>query len=222
MSNNVVRSNNAVKDNIRATVVVVSDRPYHHGNLRETLLEQAVATLRTDGLDALSLRELARQAGVSHAAPRRHFADRQALLDALAIEGFQRLGADLREAASGDDPLQPRLRRAAHAYVAFAVRDAALLELMFAGKHDETIEKASEEAFASVLELILTGQAQAVLAPGDPEQVGLILLSTIHGVAALRVAGVIAPEQLSGLVDDAIGYFLLASRHAEAELADAR
>src|ERR1700727_646957 len=98
----------------------VTDRPSHHGNLRETLLEQAVTTLRTDGLAALSLRELARQAGVSHAAPRRHFADRQALLDALAEAGFERLGAELRSAAAGaGDDFPARLEATAQAYIRF-------------------------------------------------------------------------------------------------------
>lgn len=71
---------------------------YHHGNLRATLLEAAERSLRENGAEQLSLRELAREAGVSHAAPRRHFADRQALLDALAESGFARLGAELRTA----------------------------------------------------------------------------------------------------------------------------
>ena len=76
--------------------MAVTSRPYHHGNLRAALLEQAERTL-ADGGD-LSLRALARQVGVSHAAPRRHFAGKQALLDALAEDGFERLGAELRAA----------------------------------------------------------------------------------------------------------------------------
>src|SRR5450631_3377520 len=80
---------------------VSTERPYHHGNLRTALLEQAERTVLERGVEALSLRELARETGVSHGAPRRHFADRQALLDALAEAGFQRLGAELRGAAEG-------------------------------------------------------------------------------------------------------------------------
>jgi len=76
----------------------MAERPYHHGNLRVVLLAEAERTLREDGIERLSLRDLARQAGVSHAAPRRHFADRQALLDALAVAGFLRLSDELREA----------------------------------------------------------------------------------------------------------------------------
>src|SRR5215472_7707973 len=80
-------------------------RPYHHGNLRTALLDAAERTLRERGVQALSLRELAREVGVSHGAPRRHFPDRQSLLDALAGAGFERLGAELRAAAAaaGED-----------------------------------------------------------------------------------------------------------------------
>src|ERR1700686_3355801 len=96
----------------------VSDRPYHHGNLREALLQAAERTVRERGVQDLSLRELAREIGVSHAAPRRHFPDRQALLDALAEAGFARLGADLRTAGdrAGED-FQAKLRATAAAYL---------------------------------------------------------------------------------------------------------
>src|ERR1700692_3784131 len=83
----------------------VGERPYHHGNLCFALLEQAERTVRERGVQALSLRELARDLGVSHAAPRRHFPDRQALLDALAESGFDRLGSELARAVAqaGED-----------------------------------------------------------------------------------------------------------------------
>jgi AcrR family transcriptional regulator len=188
-------------------------RRYHHGNLREALLEQAMVALRDGGIDELSLRELARAVGVSHAAPRRHFQDRQALLEALAIEGFARLGDDLRAAAAGGDgEFEPTLQRCAHAYVTFATRDAALLEVMFAGKHTESVDEAAAFAFAPILELILRGQAEQILDDGDPERVGLMLLSVIHGIGSLRSAGMLGPEQLEWLVDDAIAHFLRGSR----------
>src|SRR5213592_1296667 len=76
-------------------------RSYHHGNLRAALLEGAERMLAERGSGELSLRELAREVGVSHAAPRRHFPDRQALLDALAEAGFARLGSELRTAVDG-------------------------------------------------------------------------------------------------------------------------
>jgi AcrR family transcriptional regulator len=190
----------------------VTERAYHHGNLRRALLEQAERTVRERGVQDLSLRELAREAGVSHGAPRRHFADRQALLDALAEAGFARLGAELRGAVAGSgDGFESRLRAMATAYVHFATRDAALLELMFAGKHREgsgALHEASEHAFAVMLELIAQGQAQGALEPGEPERVGLVLFATIQGIAALVTGGLVAAEQLDGLVADAVARFL--------------
>src|ERR1700681_1623646 len=139
-----------------------SERPYHHGNLRAALLAQAERTVRERGVQDLSLRELAREVGVSHGAPRRHFPDRQALLDALAEAGFERLGGELRGAFDGaGDDFEARLRANAAAYVRFATRDAALLELMFAGKHrEQSLKEAAERAFSVILELIEQGQAE--------------------------------------------------------------
>src|SRR5258708_30328136 len=136
----------------------MTERPYHDGNWRPALPAQAERTVRERGVQDLSLRELARDVGVSHGAPRRHFPDRQALLDALAEAGFDRLGAELRSAVDGaGEDFQVRLRATAAAYVRFATRDAALLELMFAGKHREeagALREAGDRAFAVILELI--------------------------------------------------------------------
>jgi len=196
----------------------MAERPYHHGRLRTELLAQAERTVRERGVEALSLRELAREAGVSHGAPRRHFADRQALLDALAEAGFARLGAELRGAVAGaGEDFQARLSATAAAYIRFATRDAALLELMFAGKHREpsgSLQVAAEEAFAVLFELIEQGQAEGALQPGEPERVGLVLFATIQGIAALVTGGMIDAGSLDALVADAIAHFLRGSRTA--------
>jgi AcrR family transcriptional regulator len=194
----------------------VNERPYHHGNLRTALLAQAERTVRERGVQDLSLRQLAREVGVSHGAPRRHFPDRQALLDAVAEAGFARLGIELQTAVTGaGENFQARLRATAAAYVRFATRDAALLELMFAGKHREesgTLNEAADRAFSVMLELIQQGQADGALEPGEPERVGLVLFATIQGIAALLNGGMINPEQLDELVADAIAHFLRGSR----------
>jgi AcrR family transcriptional regulator len=197
---------------------MMSERPYHHGALREALLEQAERTVRERGADALSLRELAREVGVSHGAPRRHFPDRQALLDAVAEAGFERLGSELRSAlARAGEDFEPRLRATAAAYVRFATRDPALLELMFAGKHKQAsgaLQKAGERAFSVIRELIEQGQAEGVLEPGEPERVGLVLFATMQGIAALVTGGIVDAAHVEGLVADAITHFLRASRAA--------
>src|SRR5262249_42865731 len=98
IANNVVIDYYVVNVNFGWYAPSVDDPPYHHGRLRAALLTEAERVLREDGIEALSLRELARRAGVSHAAPRRHFTDRQALLDALAEAGFTRLADEMHAA----------------------------------------------------------------------------------------------------------------------------
>jgi len=189
-----------------------TERPYHHGHLRTALLEQAARTVREQGVEELSLRELARQVGVSHSAPRRHFADLQALYTALAEDGFVRLGDQLRTAIEEAGPeFAARLRAAAAAYIRFATSEAALLELMFASKQHENARKlheATERAFAPMLDLIYEGQAAGVLDQVNPERVGLLLFATVQGIASLVTSGIIQAGQVDELVSDASAHFL--------------
>jgi AcrR family transcriptional regulator len=208
----------------------MADRPYHHGHLRAALLGEAERTLREQGIDALSLRDLARQAGVSHAAPRRHFADRQALLDALAASGFARLDDEVRAAidAAGED-YQARLRAVATAYVRFAIRDAALLELMFTAKSaapgaenaapgannagpPAALREASERLFTTVGDLIRQGQQTGELPAGDPERLLLLLVATVQGIAALTASGRVRADQTDALIAGAVALFTRGQR----------
>jgi AcrR family transcriptional regulator len=183
-------------------------RSYHHGNLRSALLEHAERSLAARGASELSLRELAREVGVSHAAPRRHFADKQALLDALAEDGFERLGRELEAAmAAAGGSLREQLRAFARAYVRFATAHGALLELMFAGKHRpgaEALREAADRAFAAALSLFVAGQASGEVVAGDPERVGIVALATLHGIASLSNNGMLADADLDAVVDEAV------------------
>jgi AcrR family transcriptional regulator len=195
--------------------VAVTPRPYHHGNLRAALLASAEQTLNEGG--ELSLRELARQVGVSHAAPRRHFADKQALLDALAQDGFERLGRNLRDALAQAGPgFDARLRAFAHAYVGFATDHAALLELMFAGKHRpgaaDSLREAADRAFEAPLTLIVEAQAAGEVVPGDPEQVGMVAFATLQGLAALSNSGMLEGAAFGEMVDAAVERLILGLR----------
>lgn len=187
---------------------LASERRYHHGNLRAELLRLAERLVRERGVDALSLRELAREAGVSHAAPSRHFPDRRALLDALALQGFERLGEELEAAARpGPGGFDERLERVATTYVEFATRDAALLELMFAGKHredGEALRAASDRAFSTMLGLMAEGQAEGHLAGDDPQVPGTLLFATLQGIAALRNGGMAADRPVPEVVREAL------------------
>jgi AcrR family transcriptional regulator len=190
-------------------------RPYHHGNLRAELLAEAERTLRDQGIDQLSLRDLARQAGVSHAAPRRHFADRQALLEALAEVGFVRLGDELLAAIDTAGDYQTRLRAAATAYVRFATQDAALLDLMFVvkrGQHSAALDDAFGRLFTAFDDLIRQGQQAGELQPGEPGRVRLLLLAAVLGIAALVTSGSIDGGQTDALITDAVALFAHGSR----------
>jgi AcrR family transcriptional regulator len=189
----------------------MNGRPYHHGNLRAALLAEAERTLREQGIDQLSLRDLARQAGVSHAAPRRHFADRQALLEALAEAGFLRLGDEMRAAidSAGDD-YETQVRAAATAYVRFATEDAALLDLMYVvkrGQHTAALDEAFGRLFSTFDGLIRRGQQAGQLRQADPDRVRLLLFAAVQGIAALVTSGGIDAAQTDELIADAVAQF---------------
>jgi len=198
-------------------VSIVPARPYHHGNLRQALLAGAERALEAHGAAALSLRELAREIGVSHAAPRRHFADKQALLDALAEGGFARLGAALDAAAAeAGATFGARLTALGAAYVRFATAHPALLELMFAVKHregaSEGVRAASERAFQAPLALIAAGQAAGDVVPGDPARLATVTWAALHGLAAMANGGLLGAAPLDALVADAVDRLVLGLR----------
>src|ERR1700744_886685 len=197
-------------------VAGMADRPYHHGHLRDTLLAEAERTLREQGVEQLSLRDLARQAGVSHAAPRRHFADRQALLGALAASGFARLADEVAAAIEAAGPDFPaRLRATCAAYVRFATEDTALMELMFTAKSGSgpgdqaagELAAGGGRLFTMVGELIKEGQQTGQLPPGDPERIRLLFMAIARGIAELVVPGGPGAGQADGLLDDAVALF---------------
>ncbi|MGW5454412.1 TetR/AcrR family transcriptional regulator [Nocardia sp. NPDC003979] len=185
------------------------DRPYHHGNLRQAVLEQATPVVRDRGASELSLRELAAAVGVSHAAVRRHFPDRRQLHDALAVEGFALLGGRLRDAVDAAPDYRARIRSLARAYLDFVTSEANLAELMFAHKHGEggeAVSTAAEAAFAPMLLVFEQGLADEP--PGtSPQRTALIFLATLQGLAGLVNCGMITADQLGGLIDEAVAQF---------------
>lgn len=168
---------------------VTTERAYHHGNLRAALLERAWDVVDANGVDDLSLRQLARDVGVSHGASARHFRDRQALLDAVAIEGFARLNAALADASVTEGRYAERFRAAGEAYVGFAVRHPAILGVMYTAKHhpeaSAELGELSHVSMRGLVELIDEAQRAGVLRPGSPEQLALVAFAAVHGVATL-------------------------------------
>lgn len=184
---------------------MVPEKPFHHGNLRDELLSRARVTLRESGEDGISLRQLAREAGVSHGAPRRHFPERQHLLDALAEEGFDELTARMVEQAErSDGDAVAAFRAVARTYIDFAVEDAALMELMFSTKNTGSappVAAAADRFFTTAGSLLVA----AIPAPAVPVaglRLQLLLVSTLHGIASLVGSGRLDVSQIDQLVDD--------------------
>ncbi|HSW08606.1 TetR/AcrR family transcriptional regulator [Aquabacterium sp.] len=167
---------------------------YHHGALREALIEGAEAVLAERGLEGFSLREVARRSGVSPAAPAHHFGDAKGLLSAVATLAFDGLTAALEagNARGGDDPVA-RLREQGVGYVGFAMRYPGRFSLMFrCGLHkDDALERSAHAAF-EVLERgvrDLFGLPQPTpLSPAQSHAL-LAIWSVVHGFAHLALSG---------------------------------
>ena len=161
---------------------------YHHGDLKRALLEAALEMLDQEGADGVGLRELARKVGVSPAAPYRHFRSRQALLEAVATEGFRRFSA-MMAAKEADLPEAEQLPAMAEAYVRFALVQPALFRLMFSPqlKRDERpgLSMAADTAFDTLRHVV----------GGDVQQGRIKALAAwakVHGLAVLLLDGQIA------------------------------
>jgi AcrR family transcriptional regulator len=185
----------------------VQVKPFHHGNLRDELLGRARVTLRESGEDGLSLRQLAREAGVSHGAPRRHFPERQHLLDALAEQGFDELTATVVEqVARSDGDAIAAFRSVARSYIDFAVDDAALMDLMFSTKNAGAapqVAAAADRFFTTIGGIVHAVVPASALPGGGTLRVQLLLVSTLHGIATLVGSGRLDAAQVDQLVDDA-------------------
>jgi AcrR family transcriptional regulator len=162
---------------------------YHHGRLREALIEAAVKTIARHGVDALSLRELAARAGVSPGAPYHHFSNRSELLASIAEEGFARLEAQLVAARDAKpNNASARLEALGLAYVTFAVSSLGYFRVMFHGDSKSSgPTEAGLRAFHILRDAVVACQ-QAGLAPKS-DATGLVLVawSAVHGFATLWV-----------------------------------
>lgn len=168
-------------------------RSYHHGNLREALLQGALRVIAELGPAAFTLREVARRAGVSHNAPYRHFRDKDALLAAVAAQGFRELTGAMREAGERQSKALDRLKQSGLAYVAFAIRRPEHFTVMFdspviACKDPEYLQ-ASQEAFNTLVNYIRICQDQGQLPAGNTLERALYAWSLVHGIGKLAVAG---------------------------------
>jgi AcrR family transcriptional regulator len=176
----------------------MAEIPYHHGDLKNALIQAGVEILAEEGLGALSLRKVAKQAGVSHAAPYSHFVDKQALVAAISTEGFKQLYFQIEGVfeAYRDDP-KNLLIETAWAYVQFAVNEPDRFKLMFSSVLEKEKEYAefveiSQENFSQLVKIVEVCQQKGVLKSGASDVIAVSVWSTVHGFTSLLLEGQIS------------------------------
>lgn len=159
---------------------------YHHGDLRRAIMDAALEVIRESSPAAVSLRDLARRAGVSHAAPAHHFGDKAGLLTAVAVQGFGLLGDVLKKAAGQPDGFLA----VGVAYVGFAVEHRAHFEVMFRPELYNTDNPELLEAQARTSRMLYEGAAAYAQDGGTmPQDAALAAWSLVHGFASLWLSG---------------------------------
>jgi AcrR family transcriptional regulator len=169
------------------------EKKYHHGDLKNALIEAGAQILSKEGVNGLSLRKVASKAGVSHAAPYAHFPDKQTLIAAISTEGYRMLYARIEAAVrrSGGDPLR-ELVEAAWAYVSFAISDPAHFKVTISGvvekeKDYPAFVEMSKKTFGLVVRIVGDCQAAGILKPGPADVSAVSVWSIVHGIATLLI-----------------------------------
>ena len=172
-------------------------RPYHHGDLRNALITAAVPLLEARGPAALSLREVAKAAGVSHAAPYRHFRDKTALLEEIAVSGYDTLtrACERAQRRYAGDPAK-QLVEAGLGYLMFVVEQPRVAHLMFGGmitldSCGVTLQRAAETSFNSLVAIVDGGVRTGVFKSLPAEELTVAAWSMVHGLATLITSGML-------------------------------
>jgi len=164
--------------------------PYHHGDLKRALIDTALAMVTEEGTWSFTLREVARRAGVSHAAPYNHFPDKAALLAEVAALGFQALAREMEAAGRRARSARQALLGIATAYVRFGVENPAYYRLMFGPELADkerypVLQQASDATFAKLTAALERGQAAGELRRGSIREQALAAWSLVHGLTTL-------------------------------------
>jgi AcrR family transcriptional regulator len=170
---------------------------YHHGDLRNALIAAGVALLGEQSVESISLRGLAKRAGVSHNAPYQHFADKDALMAAIAEEGFHLLSQAIDASQVGLEEAGgiERLVRAGQSYVSFALDHPGHFQVMFS-RRDGTypmLSVASRAAFERLRAIVAAGQSTGELRPEPPEATALTVWMIVHGLSNVVIAEKLPP-----------------------------
>jgi AcrR family transcriptional regulator len=183
---------------LEAKLPTNGERPYHHGDLRRSLIQAGSKMIEENGLAGLSLREVARAAGVSHTAPYRHFQDKADLLAAIAQVGFEQLTEEAEKAAKRHDgDPQKQFVAASLQYILFGVRHPRMAHLLFGGKINmrtapSELKQSSWAAFQLVETIIDNGKRAGVFRNRDTMELAVTTWSGIHGLAQLICGGYLA------------------------------
>jgi AcrR family transcriptional regulator len=168
---------------------------YHHGDLKNALIQAGVEILSKEGLGGLSLRKVAQRAGVSHNAPYSHFADKQSLIAAISTEGFRQLYVELDSVISSyaEDP-KSQLQEGAWAYAQFAIHNTDTFKIMFSGVLEKEKEypafvEISTKTFRRVVDVVRASQDAGLLRPAPPEIAAVAVWGQIHGIISLMLEG---------------------------------
>ena len=192
-------------------------RPYHHGNLRETLLNAAIRLIAEVGPAGFPLREVARRAGVSHNAPYRHFRGKDELIAAVAAQGFRELTRAMEKEAESQTTALGGLKHSGLAYISFALRRPEHFTVMFDVPASVTeypdCAEAGEQAFGTLVNFIVSAQRAGELPPDETLSRALVAWSLVHGIAKLAIAGRLpfqSKSEILAFADQAIGHSITA------------
>ncbi len=190
---------------------------YHHGDLRKTLIDTARRRIASHGVESLSLRKLAEEAGVSRTAPYHHFKDKNALLSAIAAQGFSQWHRVAKEIFE-NTTLSPRERFKAfiHRYIGFAAGNPELYELMFgrpiwqSGGATADLKAVAYPCFQFQVDMTRFWQAQGLLPQGqEPLRLAQVTWGTLHGIARLLIDGIYADQShINEMCDCAADLFM--------------
>lgn len=170
------------------------ETPYHHGNLKEALIEAAFALLDEDGAEAVTIRAVARRAGVTHAAPANHFAGRQALLTALAARIFEDLGGQIaRRLARAGGGLEARLSVFADAVLRFGLASPNRYRLIWRWDALDGQDAALQQSMDAIYDRLIGELSAHGSSALDPHSRAIALWSMVHGYVSMRIEGNLVP-----------------------------
>jgi AcrR family transcriptional regulator len=173
-------------------------KSYHHGDLLQALIDAALDLVAEKDVTNVSLREIARRVGVSHTAPYRHFADKEALLAAVAQEGFQRFKQAIEAAIQSVADPGEQLEMGCLTYIRYAVKHPSRYRIMFGAyganpeKADRAMVETAKQAYLPLADAIARGQTLGIFRAGNPEQMAQTVWALMHGLAMLLIGGQLA------------------------------